>query len=271
MTPQPDRTEPPRLSKVKGKGARRVSNLSEEQRNKKRENDRIAQQNIRRRNKELIEKLQHEVNTLKKRQDATLVKQVMNQNKRLEAEVCILRKTLEMHTGRPYHGPGAHLPRLYLSESRPGIPADLQSDLGVDVEDLPIGGHMGEYDVPHAYGSPYGGGNVYDQWPSNVVPVPATVTVNSAESSPRPSGPGEDFTPTYGHAGVPMTEGRVMTAHTSAPSLESAKAKYEEPDGGPSTDRYTNHGGQQSSTYLQEPPWSSGYPPSTYYAQATGI
>jgi hypothetical protein len=157
----------------------------------------------------------------------------MNQNKRLEAEVCLLRKTLEMHTGRPYHAPGMHRRPLYLSESKPGLPADSQSDPGLDVEDLAIGGgHMGEYDVPRAYGSPYGGGNPYDQWPGSVVPVPATVTVNSAESSPRPSGPGEDFTPTYGHAGVPMTEGRVMTAHTSAPSLESVKAKYEEHDGG---------------------------------------
>lgn len=145
----------------------------------------------------------------------------------------MLRKTLEIHTGRPYHAPGMCLPPLYLFEFKPGLPADAQPDPGLDVEDLAIGGHMGEYDVPHAYGSPYGGGgNPYDQWPSSVVPVPATVTVNSAESSPRPSGPGEDFTPTYGHGGVPMAEGRLMTAHTSTPSLESVKAKYEEPNGG---------------------------------------
>lgn len=248
MTPQPDCDESPELSKVKGKGARRVSNLSEEQRNKKRENDRIAQQNIRRRNKELIEKLQHEVDSLKKRQDASMMKRVMNENRRLEAEVRRLRKMLELHNRRSYHGPA------------------------VDMDGLAIGEeHMGGYDVPHAYESHYSGEGPYHWPPSSVGPAPATVTAHSTESSPNPSGSGGDFMPSYGHAGVSMAEGRVMPAHTSAPGLESDKAKYEEPDEGHSTGRYSSHDAQQPSTYLQEPPHWSPYPESTYYAPATGL
>jgi hypothetical protein len=92
---------------------------------------------------------------------------------------------------------------------------------------------MSGYYVPHDdYGSPYGGGNSYDHWPNSVVPISTTAAVKSAGSSPRPSAPGEDLTPTCGHAGVPMVEGHVMAAHTSAPSLGSAKTKYEEPEGG---------------------------------------
>jgi hypothetical protein len=89
-------------------GARRVSNLSEEQRNKKRENDRIAQQNIRRRNKELIEKLQQEVEFLRKLDRVDLVKRLMRRNKDLEDEVLLLRKTLFLHTGRPYPSSGMY-------------------------------------------------------------------------------------------------------------------------------------------------------------------
>jgi hypothetical protein len=239
MTPQSDHKEPPKISKFKGKGARRVSNLSEEQRNKKRENDRIAQQNIRRRNKELIENLQQEVNNLKKRTGGEMVRQLMLRNKLLEAELSDLKKALEAHTGRPYHAPD------------------------LDTLGLPMGGQLSEYDMANGYGSQYSSGNPYDQWPSGVVPVSATIT-HSPDSSPRPSEPRGDFTPTYGHTGVPMAEGRVMAVHTSAPSLDSIKAKYEEADRGPSTDRRTNHGGPQSSTYLQEPPWPS-YPVGTYY------
>ncbi len=91
-------------------GARRVSNLSEEQRNKKRENDRIAQQNIRRRNKELIEKLQQEVEFLRKLDRVDLVKRLMRRNKDLEEEVLMLRKTLFLHTGRPYPASGTPFP-----------------------------------------------------------------------------------------------------------------------------------------------------------------
>ncbi|KAG7286388.1 hypothetical protein NEMBOFW57_008697 [Staphylotrichum longicolle] len=179
MSPRPAEREPSKpSSKGKGKGARRVSNLSEEQRNKKRENDRIAQQNIRRRNKELIEKLQQEVDFLRKLDRVDLVKRLMRRNKDLEDEVLMLRKALFLHTGRPY--PAAS---------------------SFDVDGLPPGGHAGDNYVPHAFGSPYlGATHPYDQWPSSVVPVPSTVTANSVESSPGASGPGEDFTPAY-HAG----------------------------------------------------------------------
>ncbi|KAK3294966.1 uncharacterized protein B0H64DRAFT_375691 [Chaetomium fimeti] len=245
MTPQSDHKEPSKTPKLKGKGARRVSNLSEEQRNKKRENDRIAQQNIRRRNKELIENLQQEVNALKRKLGVDRLRQALIRNKLLEAEVCNLRKALEAHTGRQYHAPDT-------------------DSLG-----LPIEADVNNYEVAHAYGSPYGGGNPYDQWPSSVVPVPAAATMRSPESSPRLSEPREDFTPAYGHTGVPMAMGRVMATHTSAPSLDSSKARYEEADRGPSTNRHTNHGGQQSSTYLQEQPSWPAYPVTPYYTHAT--
>jgi len=240
MSPHPTHKEPLKLSKGKGKGARRVSNLSEEQRNKKRENDRIAQQNIRRRNKELIEKLQQEVEDLKKRDRVDMVSRLIRRNRDLEDEVHALRKTLFLHTGRPYPAPS------------------------FEMDGLPPGGHPSDYNVPHSFGSPYlSSANPYDQWPSSVVPVPSTVTVNSVESSPGASGPGEDFTPTFVHASLPAMEGPVMAGNTSAPSLDSVKAEYQEVDAGSSAS-YSNNNAQQSSTYLHEPPWV--YPAGTYYA-----
>lgn len=251
MSPRPTHREPSKVSKGKGKGARRVSNLSEEQRNKKRENDRIAQQNIRRRNKELIEKLQQEVEFLRKLDRVDTVKRLMRRNKDLEDEVLMLRKALFLHTGRPY-------------------PAS-----GFDVDALPPGGHPGDNYVPHSFGSPYlGTANPYDQWPSSVVPVPSSVTVNSVESSPGASGPGEDFTPAYVHTSVPVMDGPVMASSTSAPgNLDSSKGEYREVDTGCSTTNgYPGNSAQpSSSTFLQGSPWPTMYPAGTYYAQAAAI
>ncbi|KAK4154182.1 hypothetical protein C8A00DRAFT_33074 [Chaetomidium leptoderma] len=252
MSPQPAHKEPPRSSKGKGKGARRVSNLSEEQRNKKRENDRIAQQNIRRRNRELIEKLQHEVEVLRKLDRIEMVKRLMRRNRELEDEVHMLKKTLFLHTGRPYPASSFEMD---------GLP--------------PGGGHASEYNLPQTFGSPYlASANPYDQWPSSVVPVPSTVTVDSVESSPGASGPSEDFTPAYVHTSVPMMDGgAVMASSTSAPSLDSAKVDYQELDADPpATNGFPNHDVQQqsSSTYMQEPPWPV-YPGGTYYSQATAL
>ncbi|KAL2178229.1 uncharacterized protein P884DRAFT_284278 [Thermothelomyces heterothallicus CBS 202.75] len=240
MSPHPAQKEPPKLPKGKGKGARRVSNLSEEQRNKKRENDRIAQQNIRRRNKELIEKLQQEVEDLRKRDRVDMVSRLIRRNRELEDEVHALRKTLFLHTGRPYPTPG------------------------FEVEGVPPGGHSGDYGVPHSFGSPYlTTANPYDQWPSGVVPVPSTVTVNSVESSPGASGHGDDFPPAYVHSGVPAIDGTVIAGNTSAPSLDPAKAEYQEVDTGASSNAYPGHNAQHPSAYLHEPPWV--YPAGTYY------
>jgi len=259
MSPRPVHRElPSKVSKGKGKGARRVSNLSEEQRNKKRENDRIAQQNIRRRNKELIEKLQQEVDFLRKLDRVDLVKRLMRRNKDLEDEVLMLRKTLFLHTGRPY-------------------PAS-----GFDVDGIPSGGHAGDNYVPHSFGSPYlGAANPYDQWPSSVVPVPPSVTVHSVESSPGASGPGEDFTPSYVHTSMPVMDGPAMANSTPAPSTSvpsslesSAKAKYRELDTGSATttNGYPGSNAQPpSSAYLQGSPWSIYPTAGTYYQQATAI
>ncbi|KAK4042662.1 hypothetical protein C8A01DRAFT_44411 [Parachaetomium inaequale] len=245
MSPHSAHKELPKTPKGKGKGARRVSNLSEEQRNKKRENDRIAQQNIRRRNKELIDKLQQEVDILRKLDRVDMVKRLMRRNQELEDEVHMLKKTLFLR-GRPY---------------TPGFEVDV----------LPSGGHPSDYNVPHTFGSPYlGAANPYDQWPSSVVPVPSTVTVNSVESSPGASGPGEDFTPTYGHTAVPVMDGGAMASSTSAPGLDSSKLEYQELDAGPPTNSYPNQSVQQSSTYLQESPWPV-YSTGTYYSQPTTL
>jgi hypothetical protein len=247
MSPQSAHKELPKTPKGKGKGARRVSNLSEEQRNKKRENDRIAQQNIRRRNKELIDKLQQEVDVLRRLDRVDTVRRLMRRNKELEDEVHALKKTLYVHTGRPY-------------------PAS-----SFEVDGLPPGGHPSDYNVSHPFGSPYiAAANPYDQWPSSVVPVPSTVTVNSVESSPGASGPGDDFTPTYGHTAVPVMDGGAMTSNTSAPGLNSSKLEYQELDAGPPTNSYPSQGVQQSSTYLPESPWPV-YPTGTYYSQATAL
>ncbi len=219
-------------------GARRVSNLSEEQRNKKRENDRIAQQNIRRRNKELIEKLQQEVDFLRKLDRVDLVKRLMRRNKDLEDEVLMLRKTLFLHTGRPYPASGMSFPRLRLSTLLRKLTRPCTT--GFDVDGIPAGGHAGDNYVPHSFGSPYlGAANPYDQWPSSVVPVPPSVTVHSVESSPGASGPGEDFTPSYVHTSMPVMDGPTIANSTPAPSTSapsslesSAKAKYRELDTG---------------------------------------
>jgi hypothetical protein len=285
-------------------GARRVSNLSEEQRNKKRENDRIAQQNIRRRNKELIEKLQHEVDVLRKLKQVDVAANLMRQNKMLQDEVRALRKTLYLQTGRTYpaSGPSCLQPRF------PGPPLTL-SGSGLEADGLPSGGHASDYTVPNTtFGSPYlGATNPYDQWPSNVVPVPSTVTVNSVESSPGASGAGEDLTPAYVHTSLPMMDGPVMAGNTSVPSIGSgSKGDYQElPDGGkggaglhgggggggdssfrawnPLADRVRCPAGSStnsfpgasmhphsSSGYMHEPPWQA-YSNGPYYPQATAL
>ncbi|KAL2166689.1 hypothetical protein VTG60DRAFT_2319 [Thermothelomyces hinnuleus] len=158
------------------------------------------------------------------------------------------------------------------------------------MEGLPPGGHSGDYGVPHSFGSPYlTTANPYDQWPSSVVPVPSTVTVNSVESSPGASGHGDDFPPAYVHSGVPAMDGTVIAGNTSAPSLDPAKAEYQEVDtgmgiaghkglslfrgltsadgrrspAGSSNNAYPGHNAQHPSAYLHKPPWV--YPANTYY------
>jgi hypothetical protein len=101
------------LTKSSRAGARRVSNLSEEQRNKKRENDRIAQQNIRRRNKELIENLQNEVETLRGLKQVQTAVALARRVKELETQLHALQRTSFMHNGRPYPTPG--IPRQHCS------------------------------------------------------------------------------------------------------------------------------------------------------------
>ena len=109
----------------------------------------------------------------------------------------------------------------------------LSGGTGFEVDGLPQSGHSGDYNVPHTFGSPYlAASNPYDQWPSSVVPVPSTVTVNSVESSPGASVVGEDFTPAYVHTSLPIMDGPVMSGHTSAPSLDSSKGDYQEIDAG---------------------------------------
>ncbi|KAL2128052.1 hypothetical protein VTI74DRAFT_9782 [Chaetomium olivicolor] len=309
MSPQSPPKEPSKPSKGKAKGARRVSNLSEEQRNKKRENDRIAQQNIRRRNKELIEKLQHEVEVLRKLDRVETVRRLLRRNKELEDEIHTLKKTLFIHNGRPYPAPGFEVDTL--PSSAPGQPG------AADYSSVPQTSTFGSPYLPANTSSPY------DQWPSSVVPVPTTVSVNSVESSPGASGPGEDFTPAYVHTtSVPLMEGPVLTTtstagntsapsnlDTSPPTTAASKADYGELDpsaaaagmttegslrgGGvkdnnrgwssllttgrcisvpPGSGGYPGHAGvAQSSPYLQE---SSGWPVYStggYYAQTTSL
>ncbi|KAK4142042.1 uncharacterized protein C8A04DRAFT_38564 [Dichotomopilus funicola] len=274
MSPHPThKQDSPKSCKGKAKGARRVSNLSEEQRNKKRENDRIAQQNIRRRNKELIEKLQQEVEILRTRDRVDVVCRLMTRNEELEKEVRMLRKHLFIHAGRPYH-PGS----------------DTLSPNGPQSGSSGNGDNSNEYSLSSQHQTtPFGSSpyiataaatstHPYDQWPSSVVPVSSTgVTVNSVESSPGASGTGDDFaTPAtttaaaYAHTtadGIPVSQ----SGNTSAPSLGSSKdAEYEDLDAGSVNDSYTTHSVPQSSTYIHEPPWSV-YPTGAYYSQAAAI
>ncbi|KAK4095906.1 hypothetical protein N658DRAFT_74445 [Parathielavia hyrcaniae] len=253
MSPHPAHEDMHKPSRGKGKGARRVSNLSEEQRNKKRENDRIAQQNIRRRNKELIEKLQHEVECLRNLERVDMVNQLLQRNHELEDRVRFLEKALSQRAGRSFPPPS-----------------------GYDAHEMPRCRHPGGYNVPHSFGSPYlaGAANPYDHWPSSVVPVPSAVTVNSVESSPGASGQGEDYThtPAYVHTSVSLVDGpAAMGGSTSAPSLGAAKTEYRDADAGSSSNGYSSHGVQQSSpAYLHDSPWPA-YPASHYYSQATPI
>lgn len=221
-----------------------------------------------------------------------MVSRLIRRNRELEDEVHALRKTLFLHTGRPYPAPGMyHAQTPDLTNSETSETQLIIDGSGFDVEGLPPTGHSGDYNVPHSFGSPYlTSANPYDQWPSSVVPVPSTVTVNSVESSPGASGHGDEFTPTYVHAGVPAIDGAVIAGSTSAPSLDSAKTEYQEVDTGmdsavhkdppplprgllfadwgrfppgSSSNTYPNHNAQHPSTYLHEPPWV--YPAGAYY------
>ncbi|KAL1842207.1 hypothetical protein VTJ49DRAFT_5819 [Mycothermus thermophilus] len=256
--------------KGKGKGARRVSNLSEEQRNKKRENDRIAQQNIRRRNKELIERLQREVELLRKLKHVDVTEALLKQNKMLQDEVRALRRAFYAQTGRMYPVPGA------------------------DVDGVTPSEFSGDYVVQQGFSSPYiTTSNLYGQWPSSVVPVASTATVHSVASSPGASAQGDDFTPGYAHSSLPPMEEAVMAgATTSAPALGSVKADYRglegkdftsrglgylsadnpvSSSGGSSTNSYPGSNAQQHTPpYLHEPPWPP-YQSSSYYPQPTAI
>lgn len=128
------------------------------------------------------------------------------------------------------------------------------------------------------------------------MPVAAAVPVNSVESSPGASGPGEDFTPSYVHTSVPVMEGPVVTGGGSTPAstLKTAKgigggAEYADIDAGTSAslhdkprpgllaDRlaappgngYSNHKAPHpSSAYLQESSWPV-YSTGSYYAQTS--
>ncbi|KAL2264909.1 hypothetical protein VTJ83DRAFT_7419 [Remersonia thermophila] len=239
--------------KGKGKGARRVSNLSEEQRNKKRENDRIAQQNIRRRNKELIERLQREVELLRKLKHVDVTETLLKQNKMLQDEVRALRRAFYSQTGRVYPVPGT------------------------DVDGVSPTEFSGDYVVQQSFSSPYiATSNLYSQWPSSVVPVTSTAAVHSVASSPGESVQGDDFTPGYAHSNLPpMDEAAMAGATTSGQALGSVKAEYRglevSSSGASSANNYPGGNTQQPSPpYLHEPPWPS-YPSSAYYPQPTAI
>ncbi|KAJ4287079.1 hypothetical protein N0V88_007773 [Collariella sp. IMI 366227] len=202
MSPQSSPNEAPKAPKGKAK-ARRVSNLSEEQRNKKRENDRIAQQNIRRRNKELIEKLQHEVEVLRKLDRVETVRRLLRRNKELEDEVHTLKKTLFIHNGRPYPTSAFDVD---------GLPTSTTADYTPSRNPAPLARLTSPTTTTTS---------AYDQWPSSVVPVPTTVSVASVESSPGASNPGDDsFTPAYVHT----TNTSMPTMMDAPPSMSTAAA-----------------------------------------------
>jgi hypothetical protein len=160
------------------------------------------------------------------------MKQVLRRNEELEHRVRYLEKALLARTGRAFPASGTSLGALLACAYPPGLLTQSPA-VGYDVDGLPSSRHAGDYSVPQAFGSPYlGAANPYDQWPSSVVPVPSAVTVNSVESSPGASGPGEDFTPAYVHTSVPLAEGAVIPSNTSAPSIGSAKSDYQELDAG---------------------------------------
>ncbi|KAK4240229.1 hypothetical protein C8A03DRAFT_13454 [Achaetomium macrosporum] len=254
MSFQPPPREPPKPSKGKPKaGARRVVNLSEEQRRKKRENDRLAQQNIRRRNKALIDNLQREVEMLRSMRSVQTALSLLEEKRSLEAQLLELsRHTALMLNERHCHPPGIGLS-------------------GVDGPS-PAAGHGGEYgNVPHNFASPsLSSAHRYDQWPSNAVPVPSPAAIHSVESSPGASGPGEDFG--YVHTSVPVVEPAIMASNTSAPALDSIKLEAREVDTGmsaaPSANRYSSPKVAHSSpAYLQAAPWPV-YSTSSYYVRA---
>ncbi|KAL2115562.1 hypothetical protein VTJ04DRAFT_9817 [Mycothermus thermophilus] len=242
----------PKPSKSKGKGARRVSNLSEEQRNKKRENDRIAQQNIRRRNKELIERLQREVELLRRLNQVDMTEALLRRNRVLEEEVQALRRAFHLQTGREYPLPSA----------------------GADADGIPPGEFGGDYAVQPSFGSPYiAASNIYSQWPSNVVPVTSAATAHSVTSSPGASVQGDDFTHGYAHSSLPPIDQETVMGSAPAPALGSILFTDKSLPwlGSSSAHSYPGSSTQQHSPpYLHEHTWAS-YQGSSYYTQPTTI
>jgi uncharacterized protein YhaN len=86
-------------------GSRRVINLSEEQRQKKRLNDRLAQQNIRRKNKETIENLKREVAMLKSLQSVQTAMRLIEEKRELETRLIQLSHHVMMWDERHSHPP----------------------------------------------------------------------------------------------------------------------------------------------------------------------
>ncbi|KAK3682167.1 hypothetical protein B0T22DRAFT_277995 [Podospora appendiculata] len=242
---------------TKRKGTRSVSTLTPSQLARKRANDREAQRAIRARTKEHIERLERELDELKKQNRDETVQQLIRRNKALEQELMQLKESLGIQN-RPYPAPGYEvdgLPTVSTVSSRASS----------------FGQGSTEYSSAPSFGPSYlPTPEPCDSW-SSVVPI-SSVSVPSVVSSPSSStGHPDDYVPGYIPTSVPtsMMDGSVLQP-SAMPCLDGGKAEYEDIE---NADRGYCHSSipQHSSTsYLQQQSWSM-YPTNAYYPQSPAI
>jgi len=237
---------------VKRKGTRSVSTLTPSQLARKRANDREAQRAIRARTKELIERLQRELEESRGRENRDgMVRELLQKNKALEHEVRTLREALGIGN-RPFPQSGYEMDGLQTSPS--AVPGRGTS--------YPQG--------PTDYGAPANFGSSYlptpepcETWPP-VVPV-SSVTVPSVVSSPSSStGHPDEYVASHVPTSVPssMMDSSVMGQATGMSCIEGMKVNYEDIE----NDRgyCSTSVPQPQSSYLPQQSWSM-YPTPTYY------
>ncbi|KAK3305391.1 uncharacterized protein B0T15DRAFT_195707 [Chaetomium strumarium] len=260
----PPRETPNKPPKGKVKGARRVINLSEEQRRKKRENDRLAQQAIRRRNKETIDSLRREVEMLRSMRSVETALSLHEEIRDLRAQLLELsRCPAFMYNERHSHPPASTFEEVDFGHGTGPIPTSQSGLSCVHSVDgpSPAAGHSNNYssNVPHSnFGSsPLPSTHRYDHWQSHVVPLPSPAVnpvIQSVESSPGPCGPGKEFG--YMPTSVPVMEPAIIASNTSAPALHSIKLEPREADSASAASRYPSPKDTHSSpAYLHAPPW----------------
>ncbi|KAK3332420.1 hypothetical protein B0T19DRAFT_102513 [Cercophora scortea] len=263
---------------TKRKGTRSVSTLTPSQLARKRANDREAQRAIRARTKEHIERLERELDELKKQNRDETVQQLIRRNKALEQELMQLKESLGIQN-RPYPAPGMRRlrdvcepPFQVLTIPEPGYEVDgLPTVSTVSSRASSFGQGSTEYSSAPSFGPSYlPTPEPCESW-SSVVPV-SSVSVPSVVSSPCSStGHPDDYVPSYIPTSVPtsMMDGSVLQP-SAMPCLDGGKAEYEDMENADRRYCHTSVPQHSSTSYLQQQSWSM-YPTNAYYPQSPAI